>query len=503
MAVFPDRIVLKHSTDNASYITAAMNPLTGVDPAAPGEIVIKRESGAVKLYSLDSNNNPIQVTGAIKNENKGSLTVSNFGEGSSSFILNDGAVTDSKLAASSVTSAKISGTIGINKGGTGQSTANAGLNALLPSQTGNSGKALVSNGTNTSWSKPTYVIDELTDVNTSTSAPVNLQSLKWDSSTSNWIPKEDLSIEPPITPTSPCRVGQIAHDDDYIYACIATNQWARAPLSSWDGSQIYVPTQTGSITTHKPTDIGPSADPYIDNVLLLLNCNGVNGGTSFVDSSPYARTVTRAAFDVSPTATTSTSVKKYGSASVLIGTGDNTQRLNVPTSSDWNFGSGDFTFEIWAYVTAYINGNPGNVQGLMGRGDTPQASPSFFFGLQMGNGTSFQRGIHFYVGTGGGTSNLYQSLENGSYALNTWHHVAACRSGANLRLFCNGIQVGSTHNIGTTSMYHSSFDLHVGRWYGYAGSIIGYIDDARITKGVARYTSNFTPPVEEFSGLVI
>lgn len=44
-----------------------------------------------------------------------------------------------------------SGTLAISNGGTGQTTANAALNALLPTQTGNSGKALVTDGTNTSW----------------------------------------------------------------------------------------------------------------------------------------------------------------------------------------------------------------------------------------------------------------------------------------------------------------------------------------------------------------
>jgi hypothetical protein len=45
----------------------------------------------------------------------------------------------------------VSGTIAIANGGTGQTTANAAINALLPSQTGNSGKVLSTNGTDTSW----------------------------------------------------------------------------------------------------------------------------------------------------------------------------------------------------------------------------------------------------------------------------------------------------------------------------------------------------------------
>ena len=45
----------------------------------------------------------------------------------------------------------LTGTIDIANGGTGQTTANAAFNALVPSQTGNTGKYLTTNGTDTSW----------------------------------------------------------------------------------------------------------------------------------------------------------------------------------------------------------------------------------------------------------------------------------------------------------------------------------------------------------------
>ena len=50
-----------------------------------------------------------------------------------------------------ITDAALSAQVGIAKGGTGQVTANAALNALLPTQTGNSGKNLQTDGGNTSW----------------------------------------------------------------------------------------------------------------------------------------------------------------------------------------------------------------------------------------------------------------------------------------------------------------------------------------------------------------
>lgn len=62
MAVFPDRIVLKNSTDGDSSIKTAISP-GGSDAVHPGELVIGRENGAVKLYSLDAQNTIVTVAG--------------------------------------------------------------------------------------------------------------------------------------------------------------------------------------------------------------------------------------------------------------------------------------------------------------------------------------------------------------------------------------------------------------------------------------------------------
>jgi hypothetical protein len=58
MAVFPDRIVLKTSTDTDSSIVSQIGS-SGTDPIQPGELVIGRSAGSIILYSLDS-------TGAVK-----------------------------------------------------------------------------------------------------------------------------------------------------------------------------------------------------------------------------------------------------------------------------------------------------------------------------------------------------------------------------------------------------------------------------------------------------
>jgi hypothetical protein len=75
--------------------------------------------------------------------------------------------------------------------------------------------------------------------------------------------------------------------------------------------------------------------------------------------------------------------------------------------------------------------------------------------------------------------------------LNTWTHIAFVRSGTTLTCFLNGVSVGTTttaSSIGSASAGSYIGSSQSGNYW------FGYIDDLRVTKGYARYTSNFTPP---------
>ena len=79
------------------------------------------------------------------------------------------------------------------------------------------------------------------------------------------------------------------------------------------------------------------------------------------------------------------------------------------------------------------------------------------------------------------------------FSLNTWNHVAVCKSGATTTLYLNGVSVGTT----AASPANSTNFVYVGS--NLVGTSVywplnGYINDFRLTKGVARYTGNFTPP---------
>ena len=225
---------------------------------------------------------------------------------------------------------------------------------------------------------------------------------------------------------------------------------------------------------------GPT-DPYFSNVALLLHGDGTNGSTTIVDNSPSPKTVTAVG-----NAQISTAQSKFGGSSIAFdGTGD---YLSIPPSSAFDYTSSDFTWECWTYFNTvgglqtiisdarYISG--GNLMGFVVRVSN---------GVVGGLGYSNQLSPFVIVGN------------QTSLSANSWYHLAFTRSGNDYRLFLNGVQEGSTVQSGTAVTYDND-DLTVGAWEGFIGSrdLDGYIDDLRVTKGVARYTANFTPPTAPF-----
>ena len=175
----------------------------------------------------------------------------------------------------------------------------------------------------------------------------------------------------------------------------------------------------------------------------------------------------------------STSVVKFGTGSMYFdGTGD---YLTAPQSTLYDFGTGDFTVEFWTYMNATADTT------FIGK----FISGAYAWLVQYISGT----GLRFYWGNNG----TLDSFVVGSWSpsISTWYHVAVTRASGTLKLFINGTQVGTTTN---SSSYTSVTSLSIGRNADGGGIqyLNGYIDDIRITKGVARYTANVTPPTVAF-----
>jgi len=240
--------------------------------------------------------------------------------------------------------------------------------------------------------------------------------------------------------------------------------------------------------TPPTTELPDPSDPDFDSVSLLLHGDGNNGSTTFIDSSNNSHTVT-----ANGDAEISTTQSKFGGASMYFdGSGD---YLSIPDSDQFEIGSGDFTFEAWIYLTGYSAAYQGQYyvaeiickdSGSTGRGFT-------FYVL--GTSTSW---TNLRVGLFSSNTNLLVTSATTSFNLNTWYHVAGVRNGTSLRLYKNGVDVGGGTNA--TTVQNTTTAVTVGSENPYfiatgnAYYFPGYIDDLRITKGVARYTSNFTTP---------
>jgi len=162
------------------------------------------------------------------------------------------------------------GTIGIGYGGTGQTTANAAFNALAPSQTGNSGKYLTTDGTNTSWAaNPLGTVTSVSGTGT-----VSGITLTGTVTTSG-----NLTLGGSLDLSSPPAIGGTMANTGAFTSLTATSGVVNANTSS-DALRI---TQTGSGNALVVED---SANP--DSTPFVINSSGlvVVGNTTSITSFP-------------------------------------------------------------------------------------------------------------------------------------------------------------------------------------------------------------------------
>lgn len=224
-----------------------------------------------------------------------------------------------------------------------------------------------------------------------------------------------------------------------------------------------------------------TTDNDFDSIVALLHADGSNASTLISDSSSIMSNWTAAG-----NAQLSTAVNKFGTASVALdGTGD--YIYSTSTSSNFAFAA-DFTIEMWIYSNTVAAGVRILYEGRSGTDNDTRITLA----------TSGSSLIFF-------TSGATRITAGTSISASTWHHVALSRSGTSTRLFLDGVQQGtytdSTSYTNTTNKpiigaSHDSTGLGLNGWN-------GFIDEVRITRSVARYTSNFTAPTAAFPDLSI
>ncbi len=165
-------------------------------------------------------------------------------------------------------------------------------------------------------------------------------------------------------------------------------------------------------------------------------------------------------------------------------TGANTTGIAVADSTDWDFGSGDFTMEAWVYRHEDL-GQDGYVMGQCSSSTGANAGCSAF--LLVGSNNT----LYGYAFDASNTNN-YVTLNGGSVADNKWYHVAMSRNGSTWKLFLDGTAVSTVtssiavNNVGDVFGVGKLGIYTAGHWQ-------GWISNARVVKGTAVYTSDFTP----------
>ena len=227
------------------------------------------------------------------------------------------------------------------------------------------------------------------------------------------------------------------------------------------------------------TDFTPSTSPLtaITNTQLLLNAERAG----IIDKSQSVKTLT-----LNGDVKSSTTQSKYLTSSMYFdGTGD---YITLSDSDAREFGGEDFTIELWVKTTIATQ-----YATLISR--TPTTFGNGMWTILMNN-TASGGEVAMYIGDVAG--DLVFSTSGASIRDDSWHHVAVVRNGSSFVCYIDGTSRGTGSWAG--SIANIAGDIRIGADQTYGRNWEGYMSDLRITKGLARYTANFTPPTAELKG---
>lgn len=218
---------------------------------------------------------------------------------------------------------------------------------------------------------------------------------------------------------------------------------------------------------------GPS-DPNWNDVILLLNCDGAQGSTTFLDLSDSGVVLTPQG-----SAEVTTTDPKFGTGALDCTVGGSRLTFTSGVLFDIAY-STPLTLEFFAKLPIAPTTN-----------QYPFEMSSFSLGQTF-------RIIFF-------PTNRVDVILRGSQVstavnvipVDTWFHFAVTWDNSLVRAFVDGVLVGSAVRTDNGSLGSTQTVAIGGRGNG-SNSLLGFMDEIRFTSGVARYTSNFTPPAEPF-----
>jgi hypothetical protein len=259
--------------------------------------------------------------------------------------------------------------------------------------------------------------------------------------------------------------------DDGTIAPVARFQFKLNPAATAVGLSAAAPTVAAAAAPLTPASVGgraPSALFHFDSFVGIFPDSSGNGHFA----SPVGDCVL------------SSAQSKFGGFSAGIGTVSGSGSFTLEDHPDYTFGAGDFTVDLWAWLDPTFGGN----FHLFDNGTSDGTDFTLFtsFGalwFRANGAVQIQIGAQFTT----------TAFPNGT----TWYHVALTRASGITRLFINGVQGGG--DLVDSTVYTRAAGTTPGCGNGFSTSSPGYIDELRVIKGYAAWTSNFTPPAAPYA----
>jgi len=236
----------------------------------------------------------------------------------------------------------------------------------------------------------------------------------------------------------------------------------------------------GDTKTYTSSEISEIVEDIVDNYIIgqeldtnikaLIHFDGNDGANTY--TAETGQTLTFAG-----NAQLDTADKKFGASSLLLdGTGD---YVTLPASADWNF-DGDFTIDCWIKLNAL---NCTFIKSVTNDTWSSASTGDWILSVD-GNG---------YLSLSVKNVNGGASKTNAPIATGSWYHVAVVRSGSTTDVYINGVK--GNQSLPSSATFGNTKALNIGLAQGeVTNSVNGWIEEVRISKGIARWTSNFTPP---------
>jgi hypothetical protein len=208
---------------------------------------------------------------------------------------------------------------------------------------------------------------------------------------------------------------------------------------------------------------------------LLLHFDGTDEATTTTDASSSAHAMTFAGDSKIDSAQS-----KFGGTSLCMAESAYTY-ISTPWTTDFNLGAEDFTIDFW-FRPSRVSGTDQQIWSI----GTPSSNDVVHMQLKSDGKLS-------WIATVGGVSKAFYTATHGM-SNDTWYHIAVVRSGSSFKMYKDGVSLSLTETtaIGTNDIGQAAGLFYMGRNYN-SYPATGWIDEFRLSKGIVRWTENFTP----------